>query len=298
MGISLLRQVRDILERNECRPKRRLGQNFLIDPDFFRLILEVSALGSQEMVVEIGPGLGILTRALCEAARTVLAIEIDVGLCRILEKEMGDLPNLYLVRGDALGFDFEAWFKAKGQRAGAKVVANLPYYISTPVLFHLLKYRRFFSFWILMVQREVGERLIANPGTKQYGSLTIALRLHADLDWIASVPKEAFYPRPQVDSALLRIRIRPEPRVKIEDESLFASLVRSAFSQRRKMLRNVLPGQICPGLKKEVWDRVFTDADICPQRRGESLSIEEFARFAHHLHGWLKREGYVSYCQG
>ena len=293
MSLSLLSQTRKILERHGFRPKKRLGQNFLINQHVLEVIVNAAELDGQEAVIEIGPGLGLLTKALCRAAGLVLAVEIDATLFRILEQELAGFYNLSLVRSDALAFDFEAWLSERDCRGKAKVVANLPYYISSPLLFHLLKCRQLFSLWILMVQKEVAERILAQPGSKDYGSLSIALQLHADVESILFVSKEAFYPQPKVDSAVLKIRMRREPRAKIEDESLFASLVRSAFAQRRKMLRNALAHQMYPGMAKEVWDRTFERAAISPRRRGETLGIEEFARLANHLY-W-ERKGYVSH---
>ena len=298
MAISLLSETREILGRYGLRPQKRLGQNFLIDRHWLEAIVQAAELDRQDQVVEIGPGLGLLTRALCGIAGSVVAIELDPYLFRLLGKELHGFTNLSLVQADILTFDFSAWAKERGLRGKAKMVANLPYYISTPLLFRLLQYRYLFSSMVLMVQKEVGERLLAHPGTKQYGALSIALQLYAEVEWVATVPKEAFYPKPQVDSAILRLLVRPTPRVEIEDEALFRILVRAAFSQRRKMLGNALPSQVASGLSREVWDRAFADADISPRRRGESLCIEEFARLAHHLHGWMEREGYVPHRQG
>jgi 16S rRNA (adenine1518-N6/adenine1519-N6)-dimethyltransferase len=249
-------------------------------------------------VIEIGPGLGILTRSLCQAAGFVLAIEFDTTLFGMLQKELEGFSNLLLVQADALTFDFGAWARERGVGGKAKVVANLPYYISTPLLFRLLRYRDLCSLLVLMVQKEVGERILAEPGSKQYGSLSIALQLYAEPKVWIHAPREAFYPSPQVDSVVLKVLIREKPRVEIGNEPLFRSVVRAAFAQRRKMLGNSLSGQLCPGMRKEVWDRVFQDAAISQKRRGETLSIEEFAELTHHLNTWLEREGYVPHRQG
>jgi len=298
MSASLLAETRAILNRYGFRPKKKLGQNFLVDRDLQERIVEAAESGPQETIIEIGPGLGILTRALCQTAGLVLAIEIDTTLFGILRKELAGFSNLSLVQADVLTFDFGAWAREKGVAGGVKVVANLPYYISTSLLFHLLRSRHLFSLLVLMVQKEVGERILAQPGSKQYGSLSIALQLYAEPKIWASAPREAFYPSPQVDSLVLKILIRQEPRVEVGNEPLFRSVVRAAFAQRRKMLGNALPGQICPGMPKDVWDRVFLDAELSRKRRGETLSIEEFATLTHHLNGWLEREGYVPHRQG
>jgi 16S rRNA (adenine1518-N6/adenine1519-N6)-dimethyltransferase len=223
----------------------------------------------------------------------VLAVELDPILFRILKEELAGYSNLTLIQSDVLAFDFESCLRDRDFRGKAKVVANLPYYISTPLLFHLLHYRHLFSLWILMVQKEVAERILAAPGSKQYGALSIALQLYTDAEPVATVPKEAFYPPPKVNSAVVKMRMRSEPRAKILDETLFFSLTRCAFAQRRKMLKNALAKQMGAAMKRESWDRAFEEAKISSQRRGETLSIEEFARLANHLYG--EREGYVSH---
>jgi 16S rRNA (adenine1518-N6/adenine1519-N6)-dimethyltransferase len=298
MAISLLAETRKILNQHGLRPKKKLGQHFLVDRGLLEKIVEAAELGPTETVIEIGPGLGTLTRALCRAAGSVLAIELDGTLFGILKEELGSLPNLSLVQADVLTYDFEAWAREKSVGRKVKVVANLPYYISTPVLFHLLRYRTLFSVLVLMVQKEVGERIFAQPGSKRYGSLSIALQLYTQTKTSIRVPREAFHPMPQVDSIVLKMVVDERPRVPVADENLFRSLVRAAFAQRRKMLGNSLPSQVCPGVGEEVWDRVFSDADISGKRRGETLSVEEFAELTHHLHERLEREGYVPYCHG
>jgi len=298
MAVSLLAETRAILNRYGFRPKKKLGQNFLVDRDLLERIIEAAELGPQETVIEIGPGLGILTRALCQVAGLVLAIEFDTTLFGILQKELAGFPNLSLVQADVLTFDFGAWARERGVERGVKVVANLPYYISTPSLFHLLRSKYLFSLLVLMVQKEVAERILAHPGSKQYGSLSISLQLHGEPKIWTSAPREAFYPSPQVDSVVLKVLIREKPRVEVGNEPLFRSTVRAAFAQRRKMLGNALPGQICPGMPKDAWDRVFSDAGLSRKRRGETLSIEEFAKLTHHLNRWLEREGYVPHRQG
>ncbi|MDH7499894.1 MAG: 16S rRNA (adenine(1518)-N(6)/adenine(1519)-N(6))-dimethyltransferase RsmA [candidate division NC10 bacterium] len=290
MRLSLLTETQKILKQHGFRPKKRLGQNFLVDEHVLEAVVEAAEIKGQETVIEIGPGLGLLTRQLCRAAGWVLAIELDPSLFSILKRQLAGFPNLSLVQSDVLAFDLESWLSQGGHQGKAKVVANLPYYLSTPLLFQLLAYRHLFSLWVLMVQKEVAERIGARPGSKDYGSLSIALQLYGEVEPVLSVSKEAFYPRPQVDSAVLKIRMREEPRAKIEDETLFRELVRSAFSQRRKMLRNALARQMVPGLKQEVWERAFANAGIASQRRGETLSIEEFARLANQLHRERERD--------
>jgi 16S rRNA (adenine1518-N6/adenine1519-N6)-dimethyltransferase len=284
-------QIREMLRRYGVRPRKSLGQHFLVDPQLPDLILRAAELEGKETVIEVGAGLGVLTRLLCQAAGLVVAVEVDPVLFGILQQELRGTPNLVLVQSDVLKVDFDSslpWLRA-GERA--KVVANLPYYLSSPLLFHLLRFRHLFSRWVLTVQKEVADRLRAVPGSKQYGSLSVAIQLNADVELIAAVPRGAFYPPPQVDSAVVRVTMREEPRLRIEDESLFFRIVRAAFAQRRKMLKNALADLLGPQGGSGERERAWTETGVSPRRRGETLSIEEFARLANYL--YQEREEHV-----
>ena len=276
------------------RPKRRLGQSFLIDARIRDLIVKAAEVGSNDLVVEIGAGTGTLTLALAEAAGGVLALEIDPGLFRILEERLKGIggfaaircgevgtwvhigsENVILFCEDALQFDFAAYLQGRK----AQVVANLPYSVATPLILRLLSLKGLFSSLLLMLQQEVAQRLLALPGGKEYGALTVACRYQADVTLVAKVPKEAFYPRPKVSSALVRLDPLPEPRLKLRDPSLFFQVVRAAFGKRRKMLRNALL-QAPVVSDREALEQAFKISGIDPRRRGETLSIEEFSRLS------------------
>lgn len=275
MGVSLLRETRRLLAEHGIRPKKRLGQSFLIDARIRDLIVKAAEVGPEDLVVEIGAGTGTLTLALAEAAGGVLALEIDPGLFRILEEKLRGKEGVTLFCGDALQFDFAAYL---GDRQ-AKVVANLPYSVATPLILRLLSMKGLFFSFLLMLQREVAQRLLALPGGKEYGALTVACRYQADVKLVAKVPKEAFYPRPKVSSTLVRLDPLPEPGLKLRDPSLFFQVVRAAFGKRRKMLRNALL-QASIVSDREALEQAFSISGIDPRRRGETLSIEEFGRLS------------------
>ena len=248
-------------------PRKHLGQNFLYDPSILLKIVSAADLAKTDTVVEIGPGPGRLTRLLAERAGKVIAIEIDRLLYERVRKELRDLINIDLVLGDALTFPFE--------RLGPfKVVANIPYYITTPIIFRLIEARQSLESMTLTIQKEVAERIVAVPGGKEYGVLSIGTQFYAVPELKFIIPKEAFRPIPKVDSAVIHMRIRKGPPVSVSDEKLFFRLVKAAFSQRRKTLSNSLK-PFSMGIKD-----ILHAAGIDPQRRPETLKLEEFARIA------------------
>jgi 16S rRNA (adenine1518-N6/adenine1519-N6)-dimethyltransferase len=257
-------------------PKKSLGQNFLTDPHYLRRIVEAAQFGPADQVIEIGPGLGHLTRELAVRAGKLLIIELDDRLIPRLREEFGASPNIEIVHADALEYDYDAL-------AGKwKVVANLPYYISTPIIQRLISLRSRFSTLTLMLQKEVAERIAASPGGKEYGFLSVLVQYSAvpHLDFI--VPAGAFTPRPKVDSAVLTLTMREHPAHTVVDEDLFLRVIKAAFSQRRKTLRNSL-SQL--GYPREVMDSVPGGTGIDLGRRAETLSVVEFAILANHLGG-------------
>jgi 16S rRNA (adenine1518-N6/adenine1519-N6)-dimethyltransferase len=226
--------------------------------------------------VEIGPGIGALTGRLAEAAGKVVAVEVDPALVALLKETLSKFPNLYLVEGDALKADFNALVAAAGGAFPYKVVANLPYYITTPLLTRLLTGNFRVALLVVMVQKEVALRLVARPGTKEYGAISVLVRFMAEPELVAVVSRGSFFPAPEVDSAVVRLTVRPSAPVTIPDEELFFRGVRAAFAQRRKTLTNALAGSGL-GLGRDAWPEVLARAGIDPMRRGETLSLEEFA---------------------
>ncbi len=256
------------------RAKKSLGQNFLKDPHYLEKIADSAHLASGDQVIEIGPGLGHLTRVLAARVRKVLALELDMRLIPLLQKEFAEYQNVEIVHADALEYPYailpDKW----------KVVANLPYYISTPIIQKLLKNRNQFYTLTLMLQKEVAERIASPPGGKEYGYLSVLVRLYADPSLEFMVPAEAFTPRPEVDSAVITLALRSSLAVSIRDEGSFLSVVKAAFSQRRKTLRNSLRQLDIP---REKMDAVLAETGIDLGRRAETLNVEEFARLANFL---------------
>lgn len=278
-------QTRAILSAHGVVPKKSLGQNFLVDRRVLERIVAAAELDGETAVLEIGPGVGALTACLARVAGKVVAVELDQRLLPVLAETLAPYPQVTVVHGDFLALDLPAFF-AEHFAGWAKraVVANLPYYVTTPILFTLIEARDEVPLFVLMVQKEVAARLAAQPGSKDYGVLTIAVQFYAEVDYVMTVPKHAFVPRPQVDSAVVRIRCRPAPLVDVPDEKLFFRVVRAAFAQRRKTILNNLVHNLIEGGNRATALALLEAAGIDPDRRAETLSIAEFARLTHRVH--------------
>jgi 16S rRNA (adenine1518-N6/adenine1519-N6)-dimethyltransferase len=256
------------------RAKKRFGQNFLADPNYAAKIVDLAEIESGDVVVEIGPGHGAITRLLAEKDCTVYALEIDRDLQGILLETFDNSENVNIIAGDALNFDFAALGKEAGRRL--KVVANLPYNVATPILFRLLEARHVIEKMLLMFQKEVACRIAASPGSKQFGALSIFPQLYADIRLEMTLPPGAFRPAPKVYSSVLSFTIMKEPRFHVGDEAMLKKVVSAAFSQRRKKLINSLKGLDCD----LDLSRIFEGIGIDPSRRAETLSVEEFCLLA------------------
>jgi len=280
---SLGHETRGLLRQYGLVARRSLGQSFLIAPTVRDLILEAAELAPGDLVVEIGPGTGVLTEFLAERAESVVAIERDRGFHRLLVERLGNRPGLSLICGDALDFDYATVLgeRLRGDQQ-AKLVSNLPYSVATPLILQLIGLHRFFSFLLVMLQREVAQRLLATPGDKGYSALTLRCRFEAEATAVAQVPRTAFYPRPAVDSTLVRLDLLSRPRVSVRRPDRLFRVVRAAFGQRRKTLRNALAsgGILADSTTVE---QALLEVDIDPKRRGETLDLHEFARLADHL---------------
>lgn len=282
--------VKALLRRYGLRPSKGLGQNFLTDERVYARILEVSELQADDVVLEIGPGLGTLTRRLAERVSLVVAIELDRQMIAILSDTLRDHPNVHLIQGDVLSLDpVAALSRAQGvpeDRVGAyKVVANLPYYITSAVLRHLLTARLRPLMLTLMVQREVAERIVAPPG--QLSLLALSVQVFGRPRIVQRVPATAFYPRPKVDSAVLCLPLDEQPRIAPEQLSLFFRVAQAAFAQRRKQIHNSLRNNL--GLSAKEVRQALDEAGIAPHRRPQTLRIEEWARLTQALHPMLRR---------
>ena len=275
-------KVKEILNEYNFRIRKSLGQNFLIDANIITKIVQTAEIAGEDLVVEIGPGLGVLTTALAEKAQKVIAVEIDKKLMPVLKKNLADYNNTEVVQADALEVDFDLLVQSKTNGAfgaGAKsykLVANLPYYITSPLIMHMLTNEFSLNTIVVMVQREVAQRMTANPGSKDYGVLSVAVQYYARAELAFKVPNTVFYPQPEVDSAVVKFTVRKQPAVYTKDEKLFFKVVRAAFAYRRKTLLNALSGSGF-NITKNRWTTLLQEAGIEPGRRGETLSLEEFA---------------------
>lgn len=288
--------VSEVLQAYGMAPRKSLGQNFLIDRNILERIVAAASLHTDDVVLEIGPGLGVMTRQLAKECRDVIAVELDDGFVRWLTALVAqeNIDNIHLVHGDALRLDLAAALAEHppGSDGAYKVVANLPYYITSPLLMRFLEEGLPFESLVVMVQREVARRLDAAPGTKDYGALSVAVRLRADVETVLHVPPGAFYPAPAVDSAVVRLRLRDFPEA-VRDERLLRAVVRAAFGQRRKTVRNALrhafrkprgdAADVAFGNAAEHVESVLAAAGVDARRRGETITPVQFIRIANGL---------------
>ena len=270
-------EVKRILASHGLRPKKRLGQNFLIDRNVLRKILDAAELDPSSLVLEIGPGLGALTREAALAAAKVVAVEVDRNLIPVLQETVGDLDNVEIVAADFLELDLPEFLSSRFGERRCIVLANLPYYITSPLITKLMDTANRIERMVIMVQEEVAQRLTAMPGSRDYGSLTVLVQYHCSVRIVAHVKRTVFYPPPEVDSAIVRLDVRQAPPVSVPDEAFFFRIVRASFGQRRKTLLRSLSGSPELGWTRQRAEEVLSGAGIDPVRRGETLSLEEFA---------------------
>lgn len=282
-------KIRDVLREQDFHFKKRWGQNFIFDLNLLRRIVAEAGIGAGDSVVEIGPGAGTLTWELLEKGAQVLAIEIDPALLPVLEKVLEGTKGI-VVQGDALKINFDEMAAAYGLEHPYKVVANLPYYITTPLIMSLLENRYHIEDIVVMVQKEVAERLTASPGTKEYGAVTLAVEYYAETVILFPVSRQLFRPIPEVDSALLRLKPRKAPLVQVCDEELLFKIIKAAFGQRRKTLVNSLAA-IEVGLVKIKIMEVLENAGINQRTRGEALSLAQFAQLTNLWAKAMREEG-------
>ncbi len=259
-----------ILHRFKLRADKKLGQNFLIDEDIVRRIVQAAELTPADKVLEVGPGIGTLTQGLAESGADVIAVELDKRLLPVLDVTLAGYDNVRIVNGDILKVDIM-------QELGAenfKVCANLPYYITTPIIFALLEKRLPMERLVAMVQKEVAERMAAKPGGRDYGALSVAIQYFTEPEIAFIVPPSSFIPAPAVDSAVIVCKRRQKPPVEVCDEALFFRVVKAAFSMRRKMLNNALKNM---GISSEQCAKWLELAGVDGRRRGETLTLEDFA---------------------
>ena len=290
MRIADYSVTKAVLERHGFTFKKSFGQNFLTDTNILQKIVDTAEIDDQVNVIEIGPGIGALTEFLAERAAQVMAFEIDHRLVPILADTLRDFDNVTVVNEDILKVDLAQHIQNfKNPELPIKVVANLPYYITTPILMHLIESGIPFSEFVVMMQKEVADRISAQPNTKAYGSLSIAVQYYMTAKVAFIVPRTVFVPAPNVDSAILKMVRRPEPAVAVEDEKFFFKVSKASFTHRRKTLWNNLTGYF--GKTEEVKEKLtkaLDQAGLSPSVRGEALSLAEFASLADALQNIFK----------
>jgi len=270
------RRVKDALEARGLSPRKRFGQNFLVRDELAGRIVDHAHLAEDDVAVEIGPGAGALTPRIAQRCRSVVAVEKDRGLVEFLREDLSGCPNLEIVEGDFLEFDL-AGPAAEGRDGKVTIVGNIPYNITTPILERIFEQRAFVRSAVLLVQKEYAERLAAAAGTREYGSLTLFARYHALLEPLMTLRPSAFWPRPDVDSMLVRVLLRERPPVEAPERLLFV-IIRGSFQQRRKQLANTLEDAL--GWTRGQVEKLGAHAGIDLRRRGETLTLDEFARLA------------------
>lgn len=282
--ISTPRRTKEIIQRHGFSFKKSLGQNFLIDQNILYKIVEAADLDKETGALEIGPGIGALTEKLAQTANRVTAVEIDQRLIPILQEVLEPYPNVRVHHGDVLKVDLHELFREHFSGVSkVSVVANLPYYVTTPILMKLLEEKLPLDNIVVMIQKEVAVRMAASPGGKDYGSLSIAVQYYSEPKLVCTVPHTVFIPQPNVESAVIRLKVRDKPPVEVDDEKHFFEVVHASFAQRRKTIANNLKSRYFSGEGRERLERLLQEAEIEPTRRGETLSIEEYARLSNVL---------------
>lgn len=262
-----------ILKRFNIHAKHRLGQNFLVRADVVKAIAEAAELTEESCVLEIGPGIGILTQALARTRAAVTAVEIDKSLEKVLLYTLEPYENINIIYEDILKLNLYELMQGKIW----KIAANLPYYITTPILIYLIQTELPISIFVFMMQKEVAARIMASPGTKDYGALTLAIQFYCTAEIVMDVPPSSFIPKPAVMSTVLKLKKRKKPAVKVKDKKLFFSMVKIAFGQRRKVFTNALKAG---GINKTMIDEILRRTQIDGTRRGETFSMQEFGLLA------------------
>ena len=273
---------KEILHQYGIKPNKKLGQSFLIDINVINRIVHAANISQEDIVVEIGAGIGVLTENIAKKAKRVIAVEIDRNLVEVLKDKLGVYDNVEVHCGDILKFDFNSISETHSSKI--KIIGNVPYNISSPLIFRLLSFRPVISDFILMLQKEIVQRLVSVPDNKIYGVPSVILQMFASAEKIFDVPATCFYPQPKVESAIIKGSFREKPLVYLQDEIFFTVLVKAAFAQRRKMLINNLKNaKFLEGLSDDDLKEALDAAGIDGKRRGETLSISEFGNLSNIL---------------
>ena len=268
----------EVIKKYEFCFQKKFGQNFLIDGHVLDKIIAGAGVTKDDMVLEIGPGIGTMTQYLAEAAGKVVAVEIDRNLLPILQETLADYDNVKVIHADVLSLDLEKLVQEENGGRPIKVVANLPYYITTPIIMALFEQHVPLANVTVMVQKEVAARMKSGPGSKDYGALSLAVQYYAEPYIVANVPCNCFMPRPNVDSAVIRLTRYEEPPVQVKDEKLLFKIIRASFNQRRKTLQNGLNNSSELNFTKDQIAAAIAEAGFSPSVRGEALTLEQFAK--------------------
>lgn len=279
----------EVLQKYRFNFQKKFGQNFLIDIHVLDKIIDASGVTEDDFVLEIGPGIGTMTQYLCERAREVVAVEIDKNLIPILSDTLKNYSNVTVINEDILKLDICKLAEEKNQGKPIKVVANLPYYITTPIIMGLFESHVPIDSITIMVQKEVAERMQEGPGSKEYGALSLAVQYYAKPEIVANVPPNCFMPRPNVGSAVIRLTRHEKPPVEVEDEKLMFRIIRASFNQRRKTLANGLNNSPEIHLPKEVIQESIVSLGVPENIRGEALSLEQFAELSNEIGQRMKQ---------
>ncbi|MBR1442447.1 MAG: 16S rRNA (adenine(1518)-N(6)/adenine(1519)-N(6))-dimethyltransferase RsmA [Firmicutes bacterium] len=273
--VSLAYKTKAIINKYGFTFKKNFGQNFLVDERVLEKIADAAGLTEDDIVLEVGPGIGTLTAALARRAKKVIAVEIDKTLIPILEETLADYDNIEIINEDILKVDLVGISEKYGRKL--KVAANLPYYITTPIIMDILEKQLPIESMTVMIQKEVAYRMQAKPDTKDYGSLSLMVQYYSEAYLAANVPRNCFMPRPNVDSAVIRLTLYDEPPVKVKDREFFFKFIKAAFSMRRKTLVNCIYNSFNGGMSKEELEEILSENGYDEKIRGEKLSIEDFA---------------------
>lgn len=275
--------TKELVKKYNFKFTKSLGQNFLIDDTVLTDIVEGAEVCDEDLVIEIGPGVGTLTAQLLKKAKKVIAIELDKDLIPILTAELGNNPKFQLIHKDALKVDFN---EIIGDEKSVKLVANLPYYVTTPIIANLLNGGYKFKSLTIMIQKEVAERMNSQPNCKEYGALSILVQYFCNTSIVRTVYPSSFIPQPKVDSIVIRLDKLEKPSIDVKNPKLFFEIVRHSFNMRRKTLWNATKNI---GLSKELMEKAYEDAGIDPKRRGETLSLKEFGALSDAINTYMKQ---------
>ena len=272
-----------VLERFGFSFQKKFGQNFLIDQNILENIISEAGITKDDFVLEIGPGIGTMTQYICEAARKVVAVEIDKNLIPILDETLRDYSNVTVINEDILKIDLQTFIQENNEGRPIKIVANLPYYITTPIIMELFESHAAIESITVMVQKEVADRMQVGPGTKDYGALSLAVQYYSNPKVVMVVPPSCFMPRPNVSSSVIRLERYVEPPVQVVNEKLMFQIIRASFNQRRKTLANGLSNGLNLAISKEELMNIFLELGWKENIRGEALTLEQFAQLSNSI---------------